>query len=966
MLVLAGALATAAFGASAASAGVLNVTFAGAGKGTVTSNPPGIDCSNVPGSTHTTCSYDYGSYPSKIKVFATPVTGSAFLSWAGTGCSGEANPCEESMYFGTFSTTVTFAPAPEPLAVTTGGISDVEFPSAKFSGSVNPNSNEFPVSSCYFEYGPTTAYGKKVPCAPASIGPGTSTVAVSAPVGLLAADRLYHYRLVAANGAWTRRGADRTFTSAAAPADDCANAAIRAQQGSIAQRLPDCYAYELVSPPSTVGQDPSPSAISDSGNDVLINSAGGFADVENLNNIGTMYRAHRSEDGWATEALGGPPPAQYPFYGAEWDWQAGWWQHERPLSMWSVTTQEAATVGGGRQYISGYKKGPWQEVTPQLGQNAANYATSKDLTGVLVQSTGVDSRPVLTDGTTDTHTGSLATFAAVKRKPDGTFDVRQVAQVGGATLNPTCAVSLGGQAGSVTRGAVNRDGLSRIVFTTGGSGACATAAKRRVYVAEPFSSNPDAVDVSASRCTLGTTECGSAAVVTFVGGARDASRIFMTTTQRLLDSDVHAGADLYEYDFRRDPDERLQLVSTGPVPPLVQGVVTVSDDGSHVYFVAKGALSHSEDDTGEPQEGAPNLYVRIKGSVNEPARTRFIATLDASDSFLWSFASLAEFALTPDGRYLAFGSAAKLTSDDQDSLSDVYRYDAEEGDLRRVWSNDPAVNGSNRTSGSEFASRRVRTANFANWGQNDEVPLPQIANDGSAISFLSREAMTPGDINGQNDAFLWTAATNAVTMISDGEDPRGIESLGMSADGKVQFFKTISVITREHTSTSPALYAVRQGGGFLAHESPAPCTGEECQGVTDAPPAPRGIGSDVSRSEEGSPSSARAVVHVGNLSPVTGSVATLRVRVSGAGRISVAGDALRKTRVLVPKAGAYAVKVALTPRAKRSLKNRKTLTVVGRVSYRPDEGRSTVKTVRVTFKQPGPRRANTETKKGGR
>lgn len=969
MLVVGAALASAVFGASAASAGVLNVTFTGVGEGTVTSSPPGIDCSNVPGSTHTTCSYDYGSYTSTLKVIATPVAGSAFLAWSGDAggtCSGLANPCETSMYFaGSATANATFAPAPDPLTVTTGAASDVEFPSAMLAGTVNPESDEFPIADCHFEYGLTTEYGKKVACTPASIGPGTDPVAVSAPVGFLTADQTYHYRLVAANGGGTSFGADQTFTSAPAPADDCPNAAIRAQQGVIAQRLPNCFAYELVSPPSTAGQEPYFKALSPSGEDMLIGSAGGFADLENLNAIATMYRAQRGAGGWTTEALGGPPAGEYPFYGVDVDWQEDWWQQDRPLSLWNATSEAAASVGGGRQYVAGYKHGPWQEVTPALGRNAEIWATSEDLSGVLVVAASGDSRPALTDGTTDTHAAHLATLAVIKRNPDGTFDVRQVAQSGGATFIPTCGLSLGGPTGGATRGAVDRDGLSRIVFTTLGSGPCNSATRKRVYVAEPFAANPDAVDVSASRCTLGPAECGGAAAVTFVGGAEDASRIFMTTTQRLLDADLHAGTDLYEYDFRREPADRLRLVSSGPVPPQVQGVVAVSEDASYVYFVAKGVLDHAEADTGEPQEGAPNLYVRIQGPVDEPARTRFVATLDAGDSNLWAFPLISENALTPDGRFLAFASAARLTADDQDSLSDIYRYDAGAGDLRRAWPDDPAVNGPGRTAGSGFADRRSPTGAFANWGLNESTPLPQIADDGSAIDFLTSEAMTPGDLNGKDDAFVWDAATDGVTMISDGDDPRGIISVAMSADGKTHFLATISRITREHTATSVALYAVRQGGGFLAPESPPPCAGDACQGPTTAPP-PSAAGSDASGGDGNVPAPIRASVHVAKLRTVTGSTAALRVRVPGTGRITVNGSSIRRTGAKVPKAGTYTVKVALTSSAERSLRKKKTLKVNARVSYRVDGGRSALRTVTVTFKQPEPGRANAETKKGGR
>lgn len=767
---------------------------------------------------------------------------------------------------------------------------------------------------------------------------------------MLASATTYHYRLVAVNAGGKSVGGDRTFTSAAVAADSCPNAAIRAQQGPIAQRLPDCYAYELVSPESTAGQESSPWAIGGTGNDVLISSAGGFADVGNLAPFGSMYRARRTESGWATEALGGPPAAEYPGYYTDVDWQSDWWQHDRPLSLWTV--QPDAELGTpNKTLVMGYKHGQWDRVTPILGASAARWAISADFTVVLVKS-GPDARLALTDGTTDTRTGSsLGTFTVVKRMSDGTFDVRQVGRTsGGQTLHPSCLLDLGGGPGGFVRGAVNRDSLSRIVFTTGGSGACQTAARKRVYVAEPFSSSPDVVDISASRCTLGAPACGNAATVRFVGGSTDASRLFMTTTQRLLDEDVHAGSDLYEYDYRREPADRLQLVSASPTPAQVQGVVAVSDSGSHVYFVANGVLDHAEDDAGEPQEGAPNLYVRILGAVGEPSKTRFIGTLDASDSYQWVSTTFAQSALTPDGRFLAFTSAAQLTATDQDSMHDAYRYDAEEGDLRRAWPEDPAVNGPNRTAGSVMRSE-LRGGPDASFANNAYSRQPQIADDGSAVGFETSEAMVPGDVNGAGDAFVWNAETGSVAMISDGKDPRGVVHDGMSADGKTQLFRTTSRIVREHTATSVGLYAVRQGGGFAVPESPAaPCSGEACQGLPSGSPSRAGVGSATFEGGGNVVSPAGiAKVRVAKVGTVRGTSARIRVKVAGKGKIRTSGSGLKRATRSAQKAGTYRVTVKLSKRAQRTLKRTHRMKVWVTVRFTPPNGKTQLARVPVTF-----------------
>jgi phosphodiesterase/alkaline phosphatase D-like protein len=105
-----------------------------------------------------------------------------------------------------------FTTSSGPVAVT-GAASDVTVSSATLSGTVDPNGRS---TTWYFEYGTSTAYGSKTPAR--SAGSGTAAVGVSAAVSGLTAGRLYHYRLVATSDSGTGRGADRTFSTAGAPA----------------------------------------------------------------------------------------------------------------------------------------------------------------------------------------------------------------------------------------------------------------------------------------------------------------------------------------------------------------------------------------------------------------------------------------------------------------------------------------------------------------------------------------------------------------------------------------------------------------------------------------------------------------------------------------------------------------------------------------------------------------------------
>src|SRR5882724_2481717 len=79
----------------------LTVSTGGAGSGSVTSQPAGIDCPA------TACTFDFPiSTPVTLTAAATnPYT---FTGWSGTGCSGTNNPCPVSVSGNTATATAAF------------------------------------------------------------------------------------------------------------------------------------------------------------------------------------------------------------------------------------------------------------------------------------------------------------------------------------------------------------------------------------------------------------------------------------------------------------------------------------------------------------------------------------------------------------------------------------------------------------------------------------------------------------------------------------------------------------------------------------------------------------------------------------------------------------------------------------------------------------------------------------------
>ena len=95
------------------------------------------------------------------------------------------------------------------------------------------------------------------------------------------------------------------------------------------------------------------------------------------------------------------------------------------------------------------------------------------------------------------------------------------------------------------------------------------------------------------------------------------------------------------------------------------GVARVSEDGSHVYFVAEGQLTGANREGREPMAGAPNLYVyaaecpeggdaAIRGTtcrLSGRSRRRPMRETGVR-------ADNRPVQATPDGRFLVFQSAA--------------------------------------------------------------------------------------------------------------------------------------------------------------------------------------------------------------------------------------------------------------------------------------------------------------------
>jgi hypothetical protein len=131
----------------------LNLTLAGAGTGTVSSNPGGINCP-------TTCSAQY-TPGTPVTITAAPGPGSVFTGWSGGGCGGTA-PCTVVMDADR-NVTATFQPSTFRLTVTADG-----------PGSVSDDQGQ--ITNCTSTCTGTYANGATVVLTALSVGDGAEFI----------------------------------------------------------------------------------------------------------------------------------------------------------------------------------------------------------------------------------------------------------------------------------------------------------------------------------------------------------------------------------------------------------------------------------------------------------------------------------------------------------------------------------------------------------------------------------------------------------------------------------------------------------------------------------------------------------------------------------------------------------------------------------------------------------------------
>ena len=733
---------------------------------------------------------------------------------------------------------------------------EVKATSAVLAAEINPHYGQ---TTYRFEWGASAAYGNSTPVPDASAGAANSPVPVSVALDGLSAGTTYHFRVVASNPYGTTASADQTF-GFYPPA--CPNAQLRQETGS--NGLPDCRAYELVTPSYAQGAVIFPlngpnTGLATSPSKLAYSAAFGTFPEETgdpINSASDLYVSTRTDTGWyqkyigragtETELMGGPPLNAV----------LSIFQGQAP-SRSQLGTQVSPDMDRAINYDQGDPS-----INGQLGE-ASNAPWVWDTSsGKLLERWPTN---------LDEVSGGRDFVGVPQASPDFShfvFSSNVVFAPGGEAFSAEIECCLGGpssspkpvgsvydndlKTGDVDLVSIREDGTTfrgeEIDISDDGS---------RILMAEgpettKGMSRPLFLRVDDER----TYDIAPGHEIHYVGGTSDGKTIYLTSNEQLTPDDHDTSTDLFMW--REDSTPHLTRVSTGEggeagnsdnclgtwtskcdvgiisfaaysTPPGGNGGNGVTDNfiagkSGDIYFESPEQLLPAK---GDP--GRANLYVYRGGVVH------FVAALDPEPlctfgayEYFCSDGPVARMQVTPDGSHMAFVTKTRLSAYDNAEHGEMYTYNPEGGGLDCV---------SCRPDGKPPVSDALGSQNGL-----------FLTNDGR-VFFSTQDPLIPQDTDGKEDVYEYTEGR--AQMITNGFNPTysgpltftGYQTIpglvSVSANGTDVYFATLgNLVSQDHNGQEVKIYDARTGGGFPAERASIPCAAaDECHGAGSTPPA---------------------------------------------------------------------------------------------------------------------------------
>jgi hypothetical protein len=623
--------------------------------------------------------------------------------------------------------------------------------------------------------------------------------------------------------------------------------------------LPDCRAYEMVSPPFKDGWSvASPVATSTDGSGVMARSFSAFAGAENSSQTGPVYAFSRTSGGWTVSAIS-PPASEFPvalFRASDQALGRTLWMvrtPSEPIEAGDLYRRESdgSLVSIGPMAPPSRTAGPPGEAYGLFGRLFIYAGASRDLSRVLFALTPSEEPPWPGDTTAESADKSLYEYVGSGNKQPALVGVNAEGHLIG-----DCETRLGGNSPSSEHdvyNAVSASGETVFLSVLGHNASTPNAffncgeAVRAPEVTEVYArlNQLETVAISEpipSDCQQCNTATREPAV--FQGASQDGSKVFFLTEQELLPGATTQ--NLYEYDFDNPKREKIVRVASGSPTPEVLGVARVSQDGSHVFFVARGALTGPDREGRAPVAGQDNLYVFERDATSPAGRLTFIATLSEQDSRDWQTKDERPVQATPNGRYLVFLSAADLTTGDLSTEPQVFEYDALSEELVRVSRGQAgyAAGEENATAHSSTITAQLYSEEFSPATANLGLA---VSADGSRVVFESAAALAPGAETaaeaGKGSVYEYRSAgpiaNGNAYLISDGKDTtaEGGPLIGMDPSGENIYFITADPLLPQDVDTQFDIYDARENGGFPTPATATACTGEACHGTPSTAPS---------------------------------------------------------------------------------------------------------------------------------
>jgi hypothetical protein len=792
-----------------------------------------------------------------------------------------------------------FTTASGPPLVSGASVKAVDEHSVRVAAKIDPSHSP---TTYVVEYGTSTALGSSTE--PVSVGSGTEPIEVSPVIGGLSPATQYYFKVVAINLVNSAESDNLPVVTFPAPPTfgSCPNERFRTGPSA---KLPDCRAYEQVTPNDKYGSDayggPNSVEASVAGGGITSYTFSGFPNSEGFQYANVFLSSFAGSE-WSTAGLNTPPS-----YGDN-AYVLGWTPDLR-LSF-AFVRDFVAGGSGSKLVMRDSADGSRTVLIPQgVGFREETFTLGGAFDGdskVVFEASGavpVTSGPAPTSTETnvylyDRDTGEL-TLAGLL--PDS------------ACTSPPCVPSEGSKLPASFQSYV-QDGH---VVSTHGDIYFTDPATGQLYVRRD-AAGPGATteQVSVSGKTNGMGPGGVAAnspqPASFQGTTPDGSKGFFTSTEELTNNantgpespGESPGHDLYRYDVTGGGLIDLTPDSTNPNGAEVVGVLGYSSDGSHAYFAANGDLdgtgpAHSGDCAGSALNGfsgSCSIYLWQANGAGTCATAggcvSFITPLDAggdgvSDGFNWAGnggGSPKTSRVSADGRILLFRSQQKLTSYENQGTPEFYRYDAESGHVSCVTCNPTGV--------PPVGAPDLKNPDMFHAPTSAAIWLAQpflsrnLSPDGNRFFFQSTDKLVPADVNGDvecpdlkdekeiaqlgagpacRDVYEWEAPGTpggsctttsgayspadggCIYLLSTGTGIYPSYLADVSESGDTAFIFSRQKLVPSDEDTQEDIYAVKVDGGLASQNTPRPanCEGDACRGASSQPSNAPGAGSGV-------------------------------------------------------------------------------------------------------------------------